>query len=88
MADDKYTVTVYVAAPGTPLINEAPGTTSGPGHMFYTTSNGHDKPQSFGFAPVQHGSMDLATSLLTTTKIIKIPSTRERWKSARVNTTS
>jgi hypothetical protein len=58
MDDDKYTVTVYVAAPGTPLVNEPPGTTSGPGHMFYTTSNGHDKPQSFGFAPVKHGSMD------------------------------
>ncbi|HEY0197351.1 MAG TPA: XVIPCD domain-containing protein [Rhodanobacter sp.] len=58
MDDDKYTVTVYVAAPGTPLANEAPGTTSEPGHMFYVTSNGHDKPQSFGFAPLQHGSMD------------------------------
>jgi hypothetical protein len=56
--DDKYTVTVYVAAPGTPLVNEPPGTTSGPGHMFYTTSNGHDTPKSFGFAPIQHGSMD------------------------------
>jgi hypothetical protein len=58
MGDDKYTVTVYVAAPGTPLVNEPAGTTSGPGHMFYATSNGHDKPQSFGFAPVKHGSMD------------------------------
>ena len=50
--DDKYTVTVYVAAPGTPLVNEPPGTTSGPGRMFYTTSNGHDTPKSFGFAPI------------------------------------
>jgi hypothetical protein len=58
MDDNKYTVTVYVAAPGTPLVNEPLGTTSGPGHMFYTTSNGRDKPQSYGFAPIQHGSMD------------------------------
>jgi hypothetical protein len=59
MDDGKYTVTVYVAAPGTPLVKEnAPGITSGPGHMFYTTSNGRDTTQSFGFAPVQHGSMD------------------------------
>jgi len=63
MDDDKYTVTVYVAAPGTPLVKEAPGTTSGPGHMFYTTSNGHDKPQSFGFAPIQHGSRDGAGAI-------------------------
>jgi hypothetical protein len=59
MDDDKYTVTVYVAAPGTPLVkDEKPGTTSGPGHMFYTTSNGHGESQSYGFAPRQHGSMD------------------------------
>jgi len=57
--DDKYTVTIYVAAPGTLLIkDEKPGTTSGPGHMFYETSNGHDTPKSFGFAPLHHGSMD------------------------------
>ena len=57
--DDKYTVTIYVAAPGTLLIkDEKLGTTSGPGHMFYETSNGHDTPKSFGFAPLHHGSMD------------------------------
>ena len=59
MDDDKYTVTIYVAAPGTPLVKEEPpGTTSGPGHMFYTTSNGHGESQSYGFAPRLHGSMD------------------------------
>jgi hypothetical protein len=26
--------------------------------MFYATSNGRDGPKSFGFAPLQHGSMD------------------------------
>lgn len=54
----KYTVTVYVAAPGTPLVKETPGATSTPGHMFYTVSDGVGKPQSFGFAPVEHGDIN------------------------------
>ena len=58
MSDDKYTVTVYVAAPGTKLNREEPGATSGPGHMFYVISNGHDEPWSYGFAPVTQGRMD------------------------------
>jgi hypothetical protein len=54
----KYSVTIYVAAPGTPLAKEEPGATSTPGHMFYTISDGVGKPQSFGFAPIEHGSID------------------------------
>jgi len=54
----KYSVTVYVAAPGTPLTKEGPGATSTPGHMFYTISDGAGKPQSFGFAPVEHGNVN------------------------------
>lgn len=38
MDKDRYTVTVYAAAPGTPLTQEKdPGATSTPGHMYYTT---------------------------------------------------
>lgn len=54
--DNKYTVTVYAAAPGTPLLLESPAT-SGPGHMYYTTSDGHSQ-QSYGFAPIKHGDID------------------------------
>lgn len=51
-----YTVTVYVAAPGTPLqLPQEKGGTSAAGHMFYTVSNGKDV-QSFGFAPIEHGA--------------------------------
>ncbi|SFS11904.1 hypothetical protein SAMN05216570_2583 [Dyella sp. OK004] len=57
MEDEKYTVTVYIAAPGTPLVKEDPGASSLPGHMFYTTSNGH-VTQSYGFAPIKHGNID------------------------------
>lgn len=64
MEDDRYTVTIYVAAPGTPLVLETPGSTSEPGHMFYTTSNGHDESQSYGFAPIQQGSVDGAGHVL------------------------
>lgn len=56
--NEKYTVTVYVAAPGTPLTKEGPGATSEPGHMYYTISNGTGKPESFGFTPIKHGSID------------------------------
>ncbi|SDG99741.1 MULTISPECIES: XVIPCD domain-containing protein [Rhodanobacteraceae] len=59
MDKDKYTVTVYAAAPGTPLTQEKePGATSTPGHMYYTTQKNGEEPQSYGFAPVKHGSMD------------------------------
>lgn len=50
-----YTVTVYVASPGTPLLTEKPvGQTSGAGHVWYSINDGHGE-QSFGFAPIKHG---------------------------------
>lgn len=51
--DPRYTVTVYVAAPGTPL--EKSGGTSAAGHMYYSISDG-TRSESFGFAPREHGS--------------------------------
>lgn len=51
--DPRYTVTVYVAAPGTPL--EESGGTSAAGHMYYSISDGK-RSESFGFAPQEHGS--------------------------------
>ncbi len=56
---ERYSVTVYVAAPGTPLKNTetgALGTPSVPGHMYYAVSNG-SAPESFGFAPIDEGSI-------------------------------
>ncbi len=59
MDKDRYTVTVYAAAPGTPLTQEKdPGATSTPGHMYYATQKNGEPPQSYGFAPVKHGSID------------------------------
>lgn len=49
----RYTVTVYLAAPGTPLTLS--GGTSAAGHMYYTLSDGK-QVDSYGFAPVEHGS--------------------------------
>lgn len=47
-----YTVTIYVAAPGTPLKS---GGTSAAGHMYLAVS--HDgETRSFGFAPARHGA--------------------------------
>lgn len=51
--DDKYAVTLYVAAPGTPLLD---GGTSAAGHMYYTVTHGKEQT-SFGFAPIGHGVM-------------------------------
>ncbi|MEA9795679.1 hypothetical protein GGR75_002869 [Xanthomonas campestris] len=51
--DDKYAVTLYVAAPGTPLLD---GGTSAAGHMYYTVTHGKEQT-SFGFAPIEHGVM-------------------------------
>ena len=48
----RYTVTIYVAAPGTPLQD---GGTSLTGHVYYTISAGHED-LSFGFAPAVHGT--------------------------------
>ena len=49
--DDKYTVTIFVAAPGTPL---RAGGTSSAGHVYYKVAHGKDE-MSFGFAPIEHG---------------------------------
>ena len=48
-----YTVTIYVAAPGTPLLKD--GGTSATGHVYYTISDGQSELKSFGFAPFEHG---------------------------------
>lgn len=58
MDKDRYTVTVYAAVPGTPLALEAKGETSTPGHMYYTTQVNGGHQQSYGFAPIEHGSID------------------------------
>lgn len=65
MGSKRYTVTVHVANPGTPmnsdnvpLMNEdGSRATSVPGHMFYTTDDGHHHVKSYGFAPKHHGSI-------------------------------
>ena len=65
MSDTKYTVTVYAAAPGTPLLDPETGqpkmedgkpVTSLPGHMFYVISDGRQR-ESYGFAPIQEGQI-------------------------------
>ena len=48
----RYTVTIYVAAPGTPLKE---GGTSLAGHVYYTISAGQGE-LSYGFAPATHGA--------------------------------
>jgi hypothetical protein len=52
--DKHYTVTVYVAAPGTPL--DKPGETSAAGHVYYAVDDGAEV-RSYGFAPSKHGAM-------------------------------
>jgi hypothetical protein len=49
--DARYTVSVFIAAPGTPLKD---GGTSAAGHVYYEISNGRTKA-SYGFAPIDHG---------------------------------
>lgn len=49
--EDKYSVTAYVAAPGTPLSS---GGTSEAGHVYYSISDGQ-RSEGFGFAPATHG---------------------------------
>lgn len=49
--DARYTVSIYVAAPGTPLLS---GGTSAAGHVYYDVSHGSERT-SFGFAPMDHG---------------------------------
>lgn len=47
-----HTVTMFVAAPGTPLKS---GGTSAAGHVYYVISDGEEKI-SYGFAPAEHGA--------------------------------
>lgn len=51
--EKRYTATVYVAAPGTPLM-VPPGGTSVAGHVFYSIYDGGEE-KSYGFAPATHG---------------------------------
>lgn len=48
----RYSVTIYVAAPGTP---RGEGQTSMAGHVYYTISAGHEQ-LSYGFAPATPGA--------------------------------
>ena len=48
---DRYTLSIYVAAPGTPL---RAGGTSDAGHVYYSISDGA-KTTSYGFSPIAHG---------------------------------
>lgn len=50
--EKRYTVTIYVAAPGTPLALS--GGTSLPGHVYYSVNDGK-VTNSYGFAPATHG---------------------------------
>ena len=51
--ENRYTVTVYVAAPGTPL-RVPSGGASAAGHVYYSISEGGEE-KSYGFAPAKHG---------------------------------
>lgn len=62
MVTARYTVTVYAAAPGTPIRNlhdngSADVAASAPGHMYYGVSDGTESA-SWGFSPVEHGSIN------------------------------
>ena len=52
-----YSLTVYTALPGTPLMdrNGKPDGTSAAGHMWYSISDGKSD-NSYGFAPKEHGA--------------------------------
>jgi hypothetical protein len=53
----RYTLTTYIAAPGTPVLNTATGLVDGysaPGHMYYSLDNGRSE-NGYGFAPKWHG---------------------------------
>ena len=49
--DNRYTVSIYVAAPGTPIDGAE---SSAAGHVYYETSDGINT-SSYGFAPIAHG---------------------------------
>lgn len=55
MPDGRYSLTIYVAAPGTPLKS---GGTSLPGHMYFATEDDVGRVESYGFAPVVHGRVN------------------------------
>lgn len=65
MDKNRYTVTVFAAAPGTPLRGDlGPNETdtsrmerSAPGHVFYKTTDGVNE-KSFGFNPIKHGDLN------------------------------
>lgn len=63
---DRYTLSIHIAAPGTPLLEGGkpkidPETnkqeTSLPGHMFYSLQKNDEMPESFGFAPKAPGQL-------------------------------
>ena len=54
-AADDFTLTVYVAAPGTPIRQQDGALNpSLPGHAYYSISDGR-LDQGFGFSPIEHG---------------------------------
>lgn len=55
MSSGFYSVTIYVAAPGTRL---RAGGESLPGHMYFSTRDSDGNVSSYGFAPKEHGSMN------------------------------
>ena len=68
MDKPRYIVDIVIAAPGTPLLDpvtqqplrnpDGSPQTSGPGHMFYVLRAPGKDPASYGFAPIEHGSMN------------------------------
>ncbi|MEB1181857.1 XVIPCD domain-containing protein [Xanthomonas campestris pv. campestris] len=65
MDKQQYTVTIVIAAPGTPLykngeqqVIDGEPANSGPGHMFFILDDSKSKPISYGFAPITHGEMN------------------------------
>lgn len=68
MDKPRYIVDIVIAAPGTPLLHpvtqqplrnpDGSAQTSGPGHMFYVLRAPGKDPASYGFAPIEHGSMN------------------------------
>ena len=48
--ENRYTLTIYVAAPGTPTLKDGKKDTSTVGHVYYSISDGNSK-MGWGFAP-------------------------------------
>lgn len=51
--EDKFTLSIYLAVPGTPLKK---GGSSAAGHMYFDVTQGKEE-FSYGFAPIAHGVM-------------------------------